>query len=295
MSGQKNNVYNLVSDPGFYVRLTQLRSNFGSGKDFVLMLPYSNDIQISNHQNVSRPVDKFLTQLKDTLVSVSDFANGSAGAIVKQIEGIEDLFGFRLNNKWYYASAWAGQEPASFSLELKFNRGIAGQWSAQDEVYNPILDTYALTLGADSNDDGSATPLSAIVAPMPSPAAIYAQYTLKQLQNIAVGVSQVISILGDVENKITSSYDTLQANAKTQSSSAINKVWTVEFGWSSGTSKMTPFFKLNNTIIIDSNFNFSTEVEKANDTAKGYPISGSLTLSFITETIMTNSDIYNNF
>jgi hypothetical protein len=298
MAGEHGNNYLLCSDPGFYVKISQDNSWGPGARDFTLMLPYADNFQIGNHQNIIKPVEKFLTELKDFMASSADFMWSKSGAAVEAIGQIQDLFGFKLSNKWYYASTWAGQEPASFSLNLKFRRGIAGKWSAVQEVYRPIMDFYARTIAADVSPAGSNTFANAIMAPMPSSAAALTTYAANIVGDASTGLAQLgtaaTTVLGMTPKGTTDSVTSVISSLSTGVNKLLmNKTWKVDFGWCNGTSDtFSPYFSIKDVIISDSSFNFGEGVEKSSIGARGYPISGEVTLALISETIMTNSDIY---
>jgi hypothetical protein len=283
--------FNLISDPGVYIQLSQPET-LGLQK-FTLTLPYSDELQVSNHQNIIRPVEKFLTDLKDFIVSSADTGSSLPAAGIDLTNKIADLFGIKLGNRWYYASSWGGQEPASFSLNLKFNRGMSGQWDAREEVYHPILYTYARTVAQDQRNDGSKNFGNLITSPMPSSFGVFTTYAAQIATNTAIGGVQILSgLLGqqvaqDAIKSISKADDSI-------SNELMKRIWTVDFGYCSGKgTEFSSFFKIDKCIINDSTFKFGSGVQKSNIGAQPYPISGELNLSFITETIMTNGTILN--
>lgn len=284
---------NLCSVPGFYIKLTK---NVRQGKesqreDCSYLLPYSENFTISNEQKVVRPVEQFMKELKEFVLTNAEFVGGTLPAGVDLASNIQDIFGYHLGTKWYYASAWAGEEPAQFSINLKFYRGMAGLWSAKDEVYDPSIGLYRCTIPQESDDGLS------IISPMTTPFGAFSQYSDSILQGIehafstgATKISEKISAIASHTSVKESMIKDIMSISKALGVSI--RTWKVSFGWCNGNSAdFVPYYSIDNCICKNSSISFGTQVEKENINAKPYPINSEIKLSFISQTIMTNKDI----
>lgn len=231
-------------------------------------IPYWDFPSINTRQELRQPIKELYQEFIDIL---SD-KQGWVGTTAKAAITVLDIFGIQIASKNFYAQSWKGGVPTAFTLNLKFFRGITGgegnKWSAQNEVYNPIMVLIGQTIPVQTG--------TFITAPVPSSANVFANFTSQFIKDVIAGT------VGLINGAVPGSVSTEIPGART---------WTMEFGYQDSHSVFISFFKFVNTIIESSTFQFSPMVEVSNNGI--FPISGTVTLSCKTQSILTTSDFNN--
>jgi len=261
-------------------------------EEFSYIIPYKDNFTLTTQQDINQPVQELYEWLKDSMMTSSDFVNGSTPGIIDGIDRLQDLLGFKLNNKNYYASAWKGTKPSQLGLNLEFTRGIAGEWNSKKEVYDPILEIYSKTVPDDSIGD------LIITGPVPSALSVLASYGASMILNALelnakIAEKAIAKVSSELyKGQTNKDLDLTSAIQKAQNAVPNNLTWKVTFGYSNGTSAVSPIFVLDSLIVESSTFEFGTEVEHVG--SNYYPTSGSLTLSLKNQIITTSSTITKN-
>jgi hypothetical protein len=220
-------------------------------------IPYWDFPSISTRQELRQPIKELYQEFSEVLSSGKSTLSAIAGAATT----ILDIFGVQIASKNFYAQSWKGGVPTAFTLNLNFFRGITGsRWDAFNDVYNPIMVLIGKTIPS-----GNA---ALMTAPVPSSANAFVAFTKD-----FVAAAILNSIVGDITNPPAA------------------KTWTMEFGWQDAGKTFTPFFRLLDTIVESSTFKFSSMMEVS--AGKAFPISGTVTLSCKTQSILTTSDLNN--
>jgi hypothetical protein len=227
-------------------------------------IPYWDFPSISTRQELRQPIKELYQESFEVLSSGESTLSAIAGAATT----ILDIFGVQIASKNFYAQSWKGGVPTAFTLNLNFFRGITGsRWDALNDVYNPIMVLIGKTIPS-----GDA---ALMTAPVPSSANAFVAFTTDFVTAAIKGVINALpnSIVGNITNPPAA------------------KTWTMEFGWQDAGKTFTPFFRLLDTIVESSTFKFSSMMEVS--AGKAFPISGTVTLSCKTQSILTTSDLNN--
>jgi hypothetical protein len=196
---------------------------------------------------------------------------------------MSDLFGVKFFQQDYYASAWTGSEPSSFTLKLKFFRGMkGGKWSAKNEVYIPTQAMMALTVITNTAVNGIG------FSPAPTGADVFTSFAADFILGIINSASAVVKAATEILSikKIV----TDKRDSGKPLDIVHNNTWNVSFGYSSGGLTIDDsYVSLNNLVVTTSNVSYSPQLA-CDDTAtdkKWYPISGSVDLTFMTQKLLS--------
>ena len=261
-------------------------------------IPYDGQNTMSVSNNYNQPIKLAYEALQDVLVSAAgDIANvggfGTTGAkTAKGLQFLTDTLGIKIFSKGYYAQAWTGSEPATFSLKLKFFRGMKNKWDAKEEVYTPITEIMALVVPYNTVTGSNAL----LTAPGPN-----------ALQCFSVFAAD-IATLGLTSLTSSATTGTKTAGTPIVESSAIKVTgkavlntlmgggtWQVGFGWFDGSNKgIKTYLSYSQLNITQATYSFSNIMEK-NDKDISYPISGEMDLTFKAQNIFSSDDFIRNY
>ena len=279
---------------GTYARLTYDKDGTPQSP---WLIPYGDEFSLSTKQEFIQPVQKVFNEMKEALISVENNTGFTDLAVgTKLITDLSDIFGIKFFGKYYYASAWTGTQPSTFSIKLNFFRGMTGAttWSAYSEVYTKIQEIISYTVPRVVGD-------TTLTAPAPNTIGVFttfaesiidsAESTLKAAyaggKALLGGKSVTSAVVSKLNSQIESSSNTLVSALKTP----IN-TWTLEIGHSdTGITLSSPFIKFSNLVVEGSSLSYSPQLAR-NSNGGYYPISGTLELMFKTQTILGNTDFY---
>lgn len=281
-----NNIELLMSE-----KFPKIKNELNFGKSSVLQTLFGNE---------SSGLSKITTLLSAT-------SNGTSDANIKQLAPwVADM------------PLWENKDvkPISFSYTFKFNLGQYGLWDAYKEVFLPIVNlsvpTFLQQIGASYVTGPFPTGFDLVVNFIKS---IFEPENYGKHIDTAKGVGNNLKkIWGNTVTDIktaTSSIDL--SDASTIAGGVVGIVSTLAEGISDGlenlaaileyiilnsfksyifTVKFGNFMTFNHMTITGSEFEFSNEVDQ-----NGYPISGSITLSFkgmVPPAFSTDNDVLNN-
>ena len=260
-------------------------------------IPYDGQNTMSVSNNYNQPIKLAYEALQDVLVSAAgDIANvggfGTTGAkTAKGLQFLTDTLGIKIFSKGYYAQAWTGSEPATFSLKLKFFRGMKNEWSAKEEVYTPITQIMACVVPYNTVIKSNAL----LTAPGPN-----------ALQCFSVFAADIATLgLTNLTSSTTTGIKTVGTSAAEPSAFAVagkavlntlmgGGTWQVGFGWFDGGTKMTTYLSYSQLNITQASYSFSNIMEK-NDEGISYPISGEMDLTFKAQNIFSSDDFIRTY
>jgi hypothetical protein len=274
---------------GNYVRLTKYNGGV-TGSSVSWIIPYGDEFTVSTTQEYVQPIKKMFEELKNALVpGASAIAGSTAGIIAKLTMDMQDMLGIKLFNKDYYASAWIGSEPTTFSIKLNFFRGMKNNstWSAYTEVYSYMQEIMKNTVPSYSNEDKGKVILTSAG---PSSLEAFADFSTGIVDSlIKSGISLADPSGVDIK--------TIQSEINAKATTSIQKfikgqthTWDLEFGYSDGNTEILThsYIKFPTLVMVQSSCSYSPQLAKSD---KGYfPISGSIDLTFKTQSILTSTE-----
>jgi hypothetical protein len=270
---------------GSYIHLS--KSSSPSGKAVEWYVPYEGENGISVEQQYRMPIKEAYEALGEMVENLTETVSTTAGKVLKGVEFLSDMFGIKIFTKLYYSQAWAGEEPATFSIKLKFFRGMNNAWDAKSEVFVPIMNIMSCTVPYDIG------PI--LTAPGPNDIDCFALFA-----GSLVGMGLASGTVG--KSLQTIGQDATAAQSKNQNGVAVKigttasnilfggGMWKVEFGWASGGNgtRFNRYMGYTNLNCTQASYAFSSTLESSS-----YPISGDLNLTFKTQDILTSSDFTN--
>jgi len=221
-----------------------------------LYFPYTEDFTFSTQQDFFQPVKQFFGWLDQTVA-----ATKSVGAeLLNLVKGAQKAAGVQFYSKDYYAQAWQGAMPSTFSIELKFNIGMlsydngGSPWDGLVEVVQPIKAIIAKTVPSDSG---------ILVSPAPNAIGAFLSFG-KSYVDAAIAALTASGSTGGIANATGN-------NAST---------WSLQFGAGNNW-----YLTMKDLIVKSANFTFSNKLD-----TNGNPITGSLVLNFETQSVLTRGD-----
>ncbi len=261
-----------------------------SGGKYKWIVPYTEEMGLSVNQTYIQPIQKFFGIIQETASAVTSNLSSLGGAVITSAIAMQDLFGKKLFQRGYYASAWTGSQPASINITLNFFRGISGEWNALEEVFNPIGELMKVTVPIDK-----VLGFDIMTSPGPTPASVFVTYG----SDIVKGALTELRNVGSADNKSTLPASEIDKNI--EKTKTFNGTWDLQYGYFNG-KIFTKYIQFNKLIIDTSSCTFSSQVEKQEKMAmthvlpyiytqdKYYPISGKITLSMKTQEILVSGD-----
>lgn len=248
-------VFSYGGKPGAYLQLIGPKLKDNSQVNYIV--PYASDFSFTASQETIQPVQELFQFLGETV-------NKAAGLVpvlgeLKELESvIRTTFGLQFYNKLYYAQAWKGSKPISFSLNIPFNIGGLNQWNGATEVLEPINSIVRATLPFEESG-------TFMMSPMPNGLSVFTAYT----SNIIDGIRTQLG----AENVL----------GRSQSGT-----WQLQLGLLAENAQdfsRAPFLSLSQLIIKSATPSYSMTQLDSN----GKPIKGSVTLAIESQTIPTST------
>ena len=281
-----SNIY--MKRGGGAIRLTY-RPGYSDATSWIV--PYDEEYQLSTSQELNQPIKKFFEDIQQFVFNEAATQSSAGAEVLRTVQNIQNMFGFQLNAKSYYASSWGGELPSELSVELKFAMGNLGKWDAKEEVMTPIMGIMSKTVP--SQVLGSST----LSAPLPSGGSVFIHYgttlladAIKAGTSLASGIIQTAaSLVGGKTDMLKSATSAFTTNIDENVRAIYGNVWNVEFGWCDGTaSNFKPFYTMKSMVVQSSSCKMSPKVQMIGGSP--FPIAGSITLSMKTEEAMTSLD-----
>lgn len=269
------NAISKVTGPAIIIKPppTAINTYDNVAEDPIYYFPFDEDVSFTAAQSYVPPIPSMFGGGKAILNGISkDIAVGDAVEATANV--IQDGFGLKFFNRFYYASAWNGASPSTLDVTINLSMGMLDLWSGKEEVFDPIITLMQMTLPYpssysvytwDPNGGMARSGDGMIKAPGPNGLEVYAAF-ISHFNLFKSG------IFGEEELN----------NARNINKSAMKNVWAVGFG--SG-GKKEGFIYYGDMIVSSATHTFSNKLDD-----KGYPIYGSIRLSFRSQTIAVRSD-----
>lgn len=276
------------------------------GKSF--LFPFYDGLNITATQNLFQPVKQVIEAIRNAITSSAGTKFSSFSGIIQTISQLQQLTGYQFGSKGYYASSWAGSQPASLSIKIQSYRGIMGAWNANIEVTTPLLALMASTLPISTGGQS-------LESPLPSGFDVIGNYTATFLKSgpgvdaLAIAGASALTTIDNPVAKIVGTGVLAAATVDLVSGSKLanqltgadsqsialettfNKTWDLQFGYYTGaaTDSFIHYYTLPQVIVESSSINFDSMVEKNGSSV--FPIKGTVSLNIKTETILANTDM----
>jgi hypothetical protein len=279
---------------GLYVKL-EVRGDGNSSGGVVVVLPLTEETfsEPTDKQQFFQPVDELFKQLSQVLDSSKTSIVGAGIDIAMKLQ---DLFGARLFQMAMYRQAWKKPSPATIDIKLDFNWGMLEEFNALIEVFNPIKKLKSLTLPYQEESNKEV-----LRAPGPTALNVYKGFAETLIKTTIQGASNTVgafagAVGGDTAKNLIVNSGTVLAGAISTGMSNVltslndttgnySRLWYLKLiSQVDGSSSIV--FESAPLVCHSSSVNYSNQID---DT--GYPISGSIRLSFESQ-IPTTSAFY---
>ena len=268
------------------VPTTALLLTDNSSSPNTCVIPVNEDFVISSSQEINRPIEELFKKVKDIIVASANVASSSFAGVAKAGLDLQDLLGYRLGGKAYYASAWKGVKSNGLEIKLDFKWGWRGMYDAYNECYIPA---YTLMSGTvPSNPTGLS-----LLAPMPAAIDVYTGYGVSllgtSLAQASNGATSVLANLGSAITGLNNAKDVASSlSIKADGSISLPRTWKVNFGFYNG-SEFISIIDLGENIVESSRLTQGNQMQADKDNNKYYPINTSLSLTMVAENVYTSS------
>lgn len=259
-----------------------------------LLLPFNKTaMDLATSQQVRTPIKEIFDWLQSSITSAAGVAGGivtpGVGKAAQTVAGagfeLADILGYKLFNKKFYASTWAGAMPSEFSLSTELVTGWRNLYDGQKEVVTPIKKLYASTLPYASGASSSGF----LRSPMPNTISVVTEFVggyLNAAQDLATTYGTSLSADLDARN-LASAANRATAYDSNETQKSSGRKWSLQFLYSPDGTKGVVFFTLKDLIVLSANLSLDPTLM---DTA-GYPCRGSITLSMKSQNIFTYLDV----
>jgi len=243
-----------------------------------LVVPYNADsISHTSTQILSQPVSDFFAWLKNAISDVSK-ASGEivpggtvAAEVAEAALQLGDLLGTKFYNKKFFASAWKGAQPSEVSIKVDLSVGWKKEYSGKSEVYDPLKQLYQATLPEEVEVTGFLR--------SPGPTVIGVAKAFIETYFIKMNAALKTSI-------DTTLADTRKEQSSRASAGIFGGYWTISL-ISTDTKDEKIFFKLKDMVCFNAALDLNTQAVDE----EGYPLRGSISLSFKSSDITTSAGV----
>lgn len=275
--------------PGVYIRFYKKGA---AGDTPLAMVPCKGNISVENRNSFHQPIKKLYEFLGNTASSTIGlfFGSGAANALNQVSNLATELFGIRLYHQSYFAQAWKESLPPTFSVTLDFFLGMNDEYNAESEVYTPLKNLHTSTLPELLG--------TFIFSAQVTGAEVFKAYGSQVIDNL-ISRKESTSVEGGTSRTLEdeADVDVMEQRRIAENQTSSNSLefvgqrgtYGLQYRYiDSGGNWSAPILSLAPLVVENCQVEFSPETD-----SRGYPISGSATLTLIAQEIFTrDTDLF---